>query len=249
MLPVRTLIKRIRTRVHDQDQIEYLDEEVLDTINEAVRFIRRAIVQIRPAILISRHEGTINAGESSFELPKRPTKIYQLTIGTKIIKTETNYYSQKVYRNDSKVFRNNDPAFTKEVIDTYSERALKQTDIIHVISDDSDRSGLPKVFYLTGNKTINLYPVPNQKIKYTALTVDDVEELTLDDDSPLNNEFDDFIIEYATIRLAIKEEFDMSQESQMFSNIYAQIQQLISPPPAGFIVKSYWTKSRRRDDY
>ena len=60
------------------------------------------------------------------------------------------------------------------------------------------------------------------------------------DNSPLLTEFDDFLVEYATIRLSAGNEYDMTQESQLMANIAAQIQQILIPPPVGIITKGYW---------
>lgn len=58
--------------------------------------------------------------------------------------------------------------------------------------------------------------------------------------SPLLTEFDDLLIEYVAIRLSIGNEYDMTQEAQLLANIMAQIQQILTPPPAGFIMEGYW---------
>ena len=71
-------------------------------------------------------------------------------------------------------------------------------------------------------------------------TIDDFEELTLEDETPLLNDFDDFLIEYATMRLSIDNEYDATQEQQILSAIQSQIAQILSPPPAGTVVRGYW---------
>ena len=93
---------------------------------------------------------------------------------------------------------------------------------------------------MTGSQTLNFFPIPNRKTKYTVRTVDDIEELSWTDSSPLNTEFDDFLIEYAAIRLSVGNEYDMTQENQLMANIAAQIQALLIPPPAGVLTRSYW---------
>ena len=54
MLSVQTLARRIRTRLHDTDEITYSDEEILDCINCGIRFIRRLIASMRPSLLWRR---------------------------------------------------------------------------------------------------------------------------------------------------------------------------------------------------
>ena len=93
---------------------------------------------------------------------------------------------------------------------------------------------------MTGSQTINFFPIPEVETKYTILTVDDIEELTWNDNSPLNTEFDDFLVDYAAVRLEIGNEYDVTQEEQVMANIYSQIQQILMPPPAGVVTKGYW---------
>ena len=240
MLPITTIVKRIRSRVHDNDAVAYDDDEILDTINCGIRFIRRAIADIRPSLLISLHEGILSAGTRSIVLDKRPTKIIHVTAGAKIVKTIENYNSAKIFHNYNRIWRNHDPIYTLKIQNFYSEKALRETEAAHVIRRSSDETAEePKEFYLTGSQTITFVPIPLKDTKYTVSTVDDLEELTLSDDSPLNTEFDDLLIEYATIRLSVGNEYNMTQETQLMSEIYGQIQKILMPPPAGFIVKGY----------
>jgi len=203
MLSVQALARRIRYRLHDIDEITYEDEEILDSLNNGIRFIRRTIASIRPALLMTEHSGTLAAGIKSITLETRPMKIINVTVGK-------------------------------------PEKALHETEMAFAIHRASDKTGEPQEFYLTGSQTINFYPTPKEPTPYTIRTVDDVEELTWQDKSPLLTEFDDFLVEYVTIRLSVGNEYDMTQEMQMLANIAAQIQQIIMPPPAGIITKGYW---------
>ena len=240
MLPLGKIIWRIRTRLHDKDNITYTHDEILDCINCGVRFIRRAIANIRPSLLTSAHEGILKAGTNEIVLDVRPTKIIHITLGDRITKSDKLIYSEKVYKNSKKVFRNYSPIFTEEIINTYSERGLHQTELANIIVRRNDVTGTPREFCLIGEKTIRFFPTPTVDTKYTILTIDDLEELKMEDKSPFNTEFDDFLVEYATTRLAVGNEFDMSQEQAMMSNIYAQIQQILMPPPVGCVTHSYW---------
>ena len=201
MLSVETLARRIRTRLHDTDCITYDDEEVLDCINCGIRFIRRIIATLRPALLMSETDGILAAGENKVELETRPTKIISVTADGK---------------------------------------ALEETELAFAIHKKSDVTGEPKEFYLTGTQTINFYPTPQVRTGYIIRTVDDIEELEWEDNSPLLTEFDDFLVEYAAIRLSVGNEYDMTQESQLMTNITAQIQQILIPPPVGIITRGYW---------
>ena len=201
MLSVQTLANRIRMRLHDTEEITYADEEILDGINCGIRFIRRIIANIRPALLMSEIRGTLKAGENFIELGVRPLKIINVIVGGK---------------------------------------ALEETEMAFAIHKPSDSIEKPKEFYLTGAQTINICPTPKEDTSYTVRTVDDVEELTLEDKSPLLTEFDDFLVEYAAIRLSVGNEYDMTQETQLTANIATQIQALLMPPPSGVIVRGYW---------
>lgn len=245
MLSVQTLAKRIRTRLHDTDSITYDDTEILDCINCGVRFIRRAIADTRPALLLSETEGIIEAGTKSITLEKRPTKIINVSAGDQIIKTEVSYTGKKIYQNYEKIWHNRNPIYNKRVENTYSEKALHETELAFIVHRGNNVKGAPKEFFLTGTQTINFFPIPAIATKYTIRTVDDIEELALGDNSPLNTEFDDVLIEYATIRLGVGNEFDMTQESMMMANITTQIQRLLVPPPAGILTQGYWHEGYR----
>ena len=240
MLPIKTIARRIRTRSHDTDDITYTDEEILDCINCGIRFIRRAIADIRPSLLMSTHEGILTAGNNQIVLDVRPTKIIHVTAGDKLIKSVTTYSSKKIYHNYEKIFNNHSPSYTKTVTNTYSEKALHRTELANIIAESSDKTGTPTDFCLIGEKTINFFPAPRYETKYSVLMIDDIEELSMSDNSPLNTEFDDFLVEYATVRLAVGNEFDMTQEQQIMSNIYSQIQRILLPPPVGCVTFPYW---------
>ena len=202
MISVETLARRIRKRLHDNDKITYDDDEILDCINCGIRFIRRLIANMRPALLMSEVEGVLPAGVKSITLENRPTKIICVLAGK-------------------------------------PKKALEETELafaIHVRDTEDE----PREFYLTGTQTINFFPTPNSPTEYVIRTVDDIDELAWEDKSPLNNEFDDFLVEYVSVRLSVGNEYDMTQESQMMSNIVAQIQKILMPPPAGIIVKGFW---------
>lgn len=240
MLSVQTLAKRIRFRLHDMDSIAYDDTEILDCINNGVRFIRRIIANVRPALLLSEVEGILEAGTRSITLERRPTKIINVTAGDRIIKTEVYFTGKKIYHDFDKIFRNHNPIYNRHEKNTYSERALHQTEMAFIVPRRSDAEGAPREFFLTGSQTLNFFPIPKQPTKYTVRTVDDIEEIEWAGKSPLNTEFDDFLIEYAAIRLSVGNEFDMTQENQLMTNIAAQIQALLVPPPPGVLTKGYW---------
>ena len=101
------------------------------------------------------------------------------------------------------------------------KKALEETELAFAIHE-RDTEDEPREFYLTGTQTINFFPTPNSPTEYVIRTVDDIDELAWEDKSPLNNEFDDFLVEYVSVRLSVGNEYDMTQESQMMSNIVAR---------------------------
>ena len=240
MLSVQTLARRIRTRLHDTDSITYDDAEILDCINNGVRFIRRVIANTRPALLLSEVEGILEAGTRSIVLEKRPTKIVEVTAGDKLIKTEVYYTGKKIYHDFDKIFRNHNPIYNRHEKRTYSEKSLHKTEMAFIVPRASDTKGTPREYFLTGSQTLNFFPIPNRETKYTVYKVDDIDEIEWSGKSPLLDEFDDFLIEYAAFRLSVGNEYDMTQEAQMLSNITVQIQSLLIPPPAGILTKGYW---------
>ena len=201
MLSVQILANRIRQRLHDTDSITYQDDEILDCINCGIRFIRRIIATLRPALLMSETDCTLAAGVNKTTLTIRPLKIISVTAGGK---------------------------------------ALEETELAFAIHKRNNYAGEPKEFFLTGTQTINFYPTPDTPTPVIIRTVNDIAELTLTGSSPLLTEFDDFLIEYATIRLSVGNEYDMTQENELMANIAAQIRQVLIPPPVGIVVKGYW---------
>lgn len=208
MLSVAKLVRRIRQRLHDMDEITYDDEEIVDCINYGLRFVQRTIAKFRPALLMSEVKGTLATGEKAITLDNRPMKIINVTVGD-------------------------------------DEKPLHETDIAFAIHEKEVKAEQPKGFYLTGTQTINFFPTPTSPTKYKVRMVRDMatdsgNELTLDSKSPLLTEFDDFLIEYAVIRLSVGEEYDMTQEAQIMANIAQQIQAVLAPPPTGIQMRGYW---------
>lgn len=105
-----------------------------------------------------------------------------------------------------------------------------------------DKHGFPYAYFITGLKTINLYPIPDKPINYEILAVEDIKEMTLsdDDNGPFPNEFDDMLIEYALIRLSMENEFDMSQEMSVMSQIVAQLENILRERDTVYVISGYY---------
>lgn len=240
MLPVKTLIKRIRRVVHDTDAITYDDDEILAVINQGVRYIRRIIADNRPELLASEVvTGIIKAGERSIELPNRPLIFLYVRAGSEIASSEETYSSDKIYHNYNLIYHNKTPIYSKKVTVKYRTRRISEANMSEIYGD-MDRQGEPEVYYLSGSKTVNFYPVPRVDTSYDILVVDDMEELTADDTSPLLNEYDDLLVEFANLRLSIENEYDVSADSQVMNTIQSQVLRLLHIPPTGVTVQGYW---------
>ena len=246
MLPIKTILKRIRATLHDSDAVTYDDEELIDVLNNGVRFIRRTIAEIQPEILMETEKGVLSPGQSSVTLKERPLKIVRITAGDEVISSTTEEgKSDLIYKNQNLIYNNQDLIYAEPIVTTnYREKTLHATNLRHI--PDEDEEGTPREYYRTGLKTIHFWPVPMVETAYTVDAINDIEELTADDKSPLISDFDDFLMEYAALRLAIGNEYDESQETQVMMNIYNQIRDLLAPPPVGVVVDGYWGGGRRR---
>ncbi|WP_295155157.1 hypothetical protein [Selenomonas sp. AE3005] len=241
MLPIKTLIKRIRRVVHDTDAITYDDDEILAVVNQGVRSIRRIIADNKPEMLAEKViTGVVEAGTQSIELPYRPMVFLYVRAGDEIAKSEERSLNAKIYHNYNLIYKNPTPLFSgKETIITYRTRRIQEANLSEIYGD-INREGTPEVYYVTGDRTVNLYPVPKANTGYDILVVQDFDELTIEDDTPLLNEFDDLLLEYANVRLSVENEYDVSADSQIMSTIQAQIMRLLHIPPTGVTVQGYW---------
>ena len=116
---------------------------------------------------------------------------------------------------------------------------MKETNLQHIRLENFPE-GKVKYFYRTDWQGIKFYPKPKNETAYTIKKIDDYEELKFEDETPLMNDFDDFLLEFAAMRLSIDNEYDVTQEQQILSAIQSQIVQILSPPPAGTVVRGYW---------
>ena len=238
MLKIATALKRIRTRLHDTDAITYDDDEIVDAINCGLRFIRRAIADFQPELLMQTMHGELQPGEYRVAFARAPTALIRVTAGDEVKRVDVSYHSKKIYHNYEKIFHNHTPIYSKVETPIYEERPLHSANVMRI--RDFGETGEPCSFYRAGMAEIRLWPVPENVTAYTVLYVDDMDEVGLDDVSPLGTEFDDFLIEYAATRLSVGNEFDMSQEQQIMANIYGQIQALLRPLPPGVDTVGYW---------
>jgi len=239
MLSIKTAIQRIRGAIHDYQHINYSDAEILLVINAGVRFIRRTIADIQPEILMSEYKGILQSGEDLIQLPKRPLTIIEVTAGDKIISSVETDNSEKIFNNTNLIYDNLTPIYTKHEEKTFAEFQLQETNLQH-LRNKNLQGEHAKYFYRVGLQSLKIFPVPKNETAYTVWKIDDFEELNFEDETPLLNDFDDFLIEFATMRLSIDNEYDATQEQQILAAIQSQIAQILTPPPTSAQVKSYW---------
>ena len=247
MLPMKTLMKRVRRTVHDVDALTYDDEEIVDVLNAGINFVRRTIADTRPEFLAGDAvEGTLEAGERSMVLPYRPLVFLWVRAGDDVAKAEEKTNSQKIWHNYNQIYHNYGTLIYNRYMDTtYKTYKLPEVNMSQ-IHGNLDREGKPEVYYLSGAQTVNFYPVPSKTTKYDILAIADIEEIGIEDVSPLPTEYDDILVEYANLRLSIENEYDVSADSQVMSNIHSQILRLLHVPPAGVIVQGYWNRNLNR---
>ncbi len=238
MLTIQSILGRVRVAVHDTDGITYDDDEIVAVINAGLRFVRRTIMTLQPELLSETVSGELAAGENVVVLEKRPSAIVEVTAGDKVRKTVTTYGNDLIYHNYEKIFQNHTLIYSR--VDTlyYDEKPIAATNMRHI--RERYEEGTPVAFYRTGPRTFHFMPIPTATTAYTIRFISDLEELTIDDTSPLETDMDDFLIEYATIRLSIGNEYDVSQEQVIMGSIVSQIQQMLYPPPPGVRVRGYW---------
>lgn len=115
-----------------------------------------------------------------------------------------------------------DDVMTKVVDFRVDGQHVTVTDLSNI--SDMTKTGTPQTYYMVGVNKIFFYPTPDVDVPYSIIYVGDLKEVTLEDNSPFPNDFDDFLIEYAVIRLAVGNEFDTTQETTIMSSILQQIQ-------------------------
>lgn len=94
--------------------------------------------------------------------------------------------------------------------------------------DNTEKGGTPKAYYVTGFGTVNLWPVPSAVCTYRILGITDMDLLTnATDVFPMMNEMADFVVEYASIRASLTNEFDITQETTIMGSIVSQIEDML----------------------
>ena len=158
-------IRKIRGAIHDYQQVTYSDEEILTVINAGMRFIRRTIADIQPEILMTEFKGILQGGEDTIQLKNLPLSIIEVTAGDKVISSVEVENSPLIYNNLDLIYDNLTPIYGKEIIETFAERQLQETNLQH-LKNKNYHGERAKYFYRVGLKTLKVFPAPKAETAY-----------------------------------------------------------------------------------
>lgn len=69
MIKIKDLIRRIRSMAHDQQAIEYSDDDLMLYINDGLRFVRRIVMDVYPSMLVDfEFDGMLDVLENTIYL-------------------------------------------------------------------------------------------------------------------------------------------------------------------------------------
>lgn len=71
-MKVKQVVKLVRMKITDEDTNRWNDYQILDVINEAVRFIRNIFITNQPTMLSQKITGELTEGENVIELEFAP---------------------------------------------------------------------------------------------------------------------------------------------------------------------------------
>ena len=218
-MTVKDIIERIRASTHDRDSLDYDDDQLIQYINNGVRFVRRTILAIDNYLLADTVTGVNDVPAPSDD--------------------EDDINTEPVEPIDLSII-NIDGGFSSIIGVKVNGNELKP--INPRVIDVPDQEGEPSYYYAIGLKKIALWPLPTGRVEYTVTLVPDYTILTgLDDEVPFTSDVIDFIVEYAVIRASMVNEFDVSQESQIMGAIVSQIETLFHGINGhGVRVAGYW---------
>lgn len=225
MLTVKDMTARVRGRTHDEQETGYTDDTILGYINDGIRFLRRTVVSINPALIADVDiEGTQPAGQAKLIL--------------------------SVVETDAEGNKTAMPVTVTHIAEVRADgRRLSQVDRQNI--SDTQVAGTPTHYYVQGFNTIGFYPVPSDDIDYEVVALGDIKELTKQEDvSPFPAELDDFLYEYVSLRASLTNEFDMTQEASVMGQIVAQVENLLRQlSPDGVQTYGYWDMPYMIGDY
>lgn len=82
-MKVKQVIKLVRMKITDEDINRWSDYQIVDVINEAVRFIRNIFIQNQPTMLAQKFTGELAADENIIELEFAPLNYIDVRVDGK----------------------------------------------------------------------------------------------------------------------------------------------------------------------
>ena len=77
-MKVKQVIKLVRMKITDEDINRWEDYQIIEVINEAVRFIRNIFIEQQPTMIAQKVTGFLVAGENTIEFDFAPLKIVDI---------------------------------------------------------------------------------------------------------------------------------------------------------------------------
>ena len=85
-MKIKTIVERIRFKINDVDAYRFADEQIVNVINEAERFVRNIFLELRPELLADKVEtGTFAKGENVARLDYIPVCYIDVRCGKKLL--------------------------------------------------------------------------------------------------------------------------------------------------------------------
>lgn len=136
---------------------------------------------------------------------------------------------------DTVTFEDKIAAFIDVTVDGHKLKQVNWADV-----QDLPDGGRTQYFYAVGFNEVSFYPPPGE-CSYRFMVIKDTTLLTKDDESPLPEDLNDFLFEYASARASISNEFDISQEMTLIGNIVSQIEAYLHRrSPSHITIDGYW---------
>lgn len=213
MMTVKEMIAKVRQTIHDAKSIEYSDAELISYLDDGNRIMRRTAMSIYPEVLVSNMIGR------NVELIENADGSIERKVIDKVVSEQP---------------------FTKIIrvlLDGVQLEPISASEVIRF-----KETGQTMFYYLTGFNTVNFFPAPSAEHEYRIDYIADMKLLDLKEDaSPYPLVLDDILIEYAVLRSAISDEFNMQKESSLLSTIISQIEDVLrNMSPVKTQVKGYW---------
>lgn len=80
-MKIKTVIENVRLKINDTDKFRFLDYDILNVVNDGIRFIRNIFLDQYPDLLVDDVLfGTLEAEENEIELPSIPARYVDVRV-------------------------------------------------------------------------------------------------------------------------------------------------------------------------